>query len=91
MVKSIRFLRDTLDTTCELSNLVTKSPKQDVMLQKIREDLELQSVKKYSGTTKETFTVSKAKNLNPPSPLNQCCKSRGREKIGHVLTTSNID
>ena len=30
--------------------------------------LYLQSVKKYSGTTKKTFTISKAKTLYPPAP-----------------------
>ena len=42
--------------------------------------LDLQSVKKYSGTTKATFKISKAKTLNPPSLKNKCCESREREK-----------
>ena len=39
----------------------------------------LQSVKKYSGATKATFKISKAKTLTP-SPLNQCCESKERQK-----------
>ena len=35
---------------------------------------------KCSGTTKATFKISKVKTLNPPSPQNQCCESREREK-----------
>ena len=48
------------------------------MLEKVKEicaesnleipDSNLQSVKKYSGTTKATFKISKAMTLNPPSP-----------------------
>ena len=49
----------------------------------------LQSVKKYGGTTKKTFTTSKAKTLNAPSPLNQCRKSREIEKIKNCTCFGN--
>ena len=38
------------------------------------------SVKKYGGTTKATFKISKTNTSNPSSPLNQCCESREWEK-----------
>ena len=42
-----------------------------------------------TGTTKKTFTISKANTLNAPSPLNQCCKSREREKIKNCTCFDN--
>ena len=39
MVKNIRFLKDSMDTTYKISNPVKRSPKKDVMLQKIRKDI----------------------------------------------------
>ena len=32
MVKNVRFLKDSMDTTCEISNLIKKSPKRDAIL-----------------------------------------------------------
>ena len=48
-----------------------------------------QSVKKYCGETKKTFAILKATTNNPPSPLNQCCKSREGEKIKNCTLFSN--
>ena len=45
MVKSVRSLRDTMDATYEISNLVKISLERDAMLEKIRDDLTLA----YSG------------------------------------------
>ena len=45
--------------------------------------IDLQSTKKYSGTTKITFTISKTNALNPLCPLNQCFKNRKKEKINN--------
>ena len=45
----------------------------------------LQSVKKYSGTTKNI----KGKDFKSPSPLNQCCKNREREKIKNCTCFDN--
>ena len=45
MVKNVRFLKDSIDTTYEIFNLIKKSPKRDAMLQKIRKDISL----KYPG------------------------------------------
>ena len=45
MVKNARFLKDSMDTTYDISNLIKKSPKRDAMLQKIRKDISLE----YSG------------------------------------------
>ena len=39
MVKNIRFLKDSMDTTYKIFNLIKRSPKKDVMLQKIRKDI----------------------------------------------------
>ena len=39
MVRNIRFLKDSMDTTYKISNLVKRSPKKDVMPQKIRKDI----------------------------------------------------
>ena len=49
----------------------------------------MQTVKKYSGTTKKTFAISKAKTLNAPSPLNQCCERREGEKIKNCTCFGN--
>ena len=38
MVKTTRFLKDSMDTTYNNSNLIKKSPKRDAMLRKIRKD-----------------------------------------------------
>ena len=45
MVKNVRFLKDSMDTNYKISNLFEKSPKRDVMLQKIRKNILLE----YSG------------------------------------------
>ena len=42
MVKNVQFLRDSMDTTYKISNLIKKSRKRDVMLQKIRKDKSLE-------------------------------------------------
>ena len=42
MVKNARFLKDSMDTTYDISNLIKKSPKRDAMLQKIRKDISLE-------------------------------------------------
>ena len=42
MVKYVRFLKDSMDTTYEVSNLIKKYPKRDAMLQKIRKDTSLE-------------------------------------------------
>ena len=42
MVKNARFLKDSMDTTYDISNLIKKSPKRDAMLQKIRKDMSLE-------------------------------------------------
>ena len=42
MVKNVRFLKDSMDTTYEISNLNKRSPKRDAMLQKIRKDISLE-------------------------------------------------
>ena len=42
MVKNARFLKDSMDTTYDISNLIKKSPKGDAMLQKIRKDISLE-------------------------------------------------
>ena len=47
MVKNVRFLKDSMDATYKISNLFEKSPKRDVMLQKIRKIILLE----YSGFT----------------------------------------
>ena len=39
MVKNVRFLKDSIDTTYEISNLFKKSTKRDTMLQKNRKDI----------------------------------------------------
>ena len=36
MVKNVRFLLDSMETTHEFTNLIKISPKRDAMLQKIR-------------------------------------------------------
>ena len=41
MVKDARFLKDCMDRTYHISNLIQKSPKRDAMLQEIREDISL--------------------------------------------------
>ena len=41
MIRVERLLRDTMDTTSELSKLIKKSPKRDTMLSKIKEELSL--------------------------------------------------
>ena len=45
MVKNARFLKDSMDTTYDNSNLIRKPPKRDGMLQKIQKDTSLE----YSG------------------------------------------
>ena len=54
--------------------------------------MNLQLVEKYSGATKKTFKISKAKTLKPPPPLNNVTKAGTgkKSKTAHVLTTSNI-
>ena len=42
MVKNVRFLNNSIDTTYEISNLIKKSPKRDAMLHKIRKDILLE-------------------------------------------------
>ena len=42
MVKDARFLKDSMDRTYDISNLIQKSPKTDAMLQKIRKDISLE-------------------------------------------------
>ena len=42
MLKNVRFLKDSVDTTYEISSLIKKSPKRDTMLQKIRKDISLE-------------------------------------------------
>ena len=42
MIKEDRLLKNTMDTTSELSKLITKLPKREGMLQKIRNDLSLE-------------------------------------------------
>ena len=42
MVKNARFLKDSMDTTYDIFNLIKKSPKGDAMLQKIRKDISLE-------------------------------------------------
>ena len=42
MVKNVRNLKGSMDTTYEISNLIKKSPKRDAMLQKIRKDMSLE-------------------------------------------------
>ena len=42
MVKNARFLKDSMDTTYDISNLIKKSPKGDAMLLKIRKDISLE-------------------------------------------------
>ena len=42
MVKNVWFLKDSMDTTYEISNLIKKSRKRDAMLQKIRKDMSLE-------------------------------------------------
>ena len=39
MLKNARFLKDNMDTTYDISNLIKKYSKRDTMLQKIRKDL----------------------------------------------------
>ena len=38
MVKNIRFLKDSMETTYEISNLIKKCSKRDAMLQEIQND-----------------------------------------------------
>ena len=64
MVKNVRFLKDSMDTTYEISNLIKKSPKRDAMLQKIRKDISLE----YPGfivlcPTKWTIKAESMKNI----------------------------
>ena len=42
VVKNVRFLNDSMDTTYEIFNLIKKSPKRYAMLQKIRKDISLE-------------------------------------------------
>ena len=42
MVKDARFLKDSMDRTYIISNLIQKSPKRDAMLQKILKDISLE-------------------------------------------------
>ena len=42
MVKNVRFLKHSMDTTYEISNLIKRSPKIDGMLQKIQKDIPLE-------------------------------------------------
>ena len=42
MVKNARFLKDSMDATYDISNLIKKSPKRDAMLQKIRKYISLE-------------------------------------------------
>ena len=42
MIKEDRLLKNTMDTTSELSKFIKKSPKREGMLQKIRDDLSLE-------------------------------------------------
>ena len=42
IVKNVRFLKNSMDTTYEISNLVKRSPKRDEMLQKIQKDILLE-------------------------------------------------
>ena len=42
MVKNVRFLKDSMNTRYEISNLIKKWPKRDAMLQKIRKDILLE-------------------------------------------------
>ena len=40
--EELQFLRDSMDITYEISNLIKKSRKRDVMLQKLRKDKSLE-------------------------------------------------
>ena len=42
MVKNVRFLKDSMDTKYEISNLIKRSPKRDAILQKSRKDISLE-------------------------------------------------
>ena len=42
IVKNIRFLTDSMETTYEISNLIKKCSKRDAMLQEIQNDILLQ-------------------------------------------------
>ena len=42
MVKNARFLKDSMYTNHNISNLIKKSPKRDAILQKIRKDISLE-------------------------------------------------
>ena len=42
MLKNVRFLKNSVDKTYEISSLIKKSPKRDTMLQKIRKDISLE-------------------------------------------------
>ena len=64
MVKNIGFLKDSTDTTYEISNLIKKSPKRDAMLQKIPKDISLE----YPGfrvlcSTKWTVRTESMKSI----------------------------
>ena len=43
MLKNERFLKDSMDTTYEISNLIKRSPKRDAMLRKIRKNISLEN------------------------------------------------
>ena len=48
-----------------------------------------QSVKKFSGATKETFTISKAKTLNIPPPKINVATAEKEEKIKNCTCFDN--
>ena len=43
MIRAERFLRDTMDTTSELSKLIKKSTKREAVLSKLKEELSLRN------------------------------------------------
>ena len=42
IIKNVRFLKDGMGKTYEISNLIKKSPKRDAILEKIRKDISLE-------------------------------------------------
>ena len=64
MVKNVQFLRDSMDTTYKISNLIKKSRKRDVMLQKIRKDKSLEYPRiRVLCPTRWTVTAESMKSI----------------------------
>ena len=68
MVKNVRFSKDSMDTTYDISNLIKKSPKIDAMLQKFRKDISLE----YSGFRVLGPTRLTVMNKSMKSILDNC-------------------